>query len=137
LVVSNERKKEGLSQLNAELDNPKSNKTLGPLFNEALKVEYITEPEKKIIWSAIRDRNILVHSYWDAKHTLASLTPEGREWLISDLLQRKEHCRKADDIISSLIDQYLAKYGTSIDSISTPVFEQWVNDVEPPDEVIH
>lgn len=137
LVVDNERKKSGLSQLNVELDDPKSKITLGPLFNKALKVEYITKPEEQMIWSAISDRNILVHSYWDEKHILASLNPNGRKWLINDLLQRKEHCRKADSIISSLIDQYLTKYGTSIDALSAPVFEQWKNDVEPPDDVIH
>lgn len=100
-------------------------------------VEYITEQEKKMNRSAIRDRNIFVHSYWDEKHILASLKPNGREWLINDLLQRKEGYRKADSIIPSLIDQYLTKYGTSIDALSIPVFVQWENNVEPPDDVMH
>jgi len=137
VVVESEKEKSGLPQTSVGLDDPKSHKTLGTLFNEVLEVEYITEAEKKIIWKAINNRNILVHSYWGKKQTLASLTAPGRKWLVSDLLRRKEQCRKADEIISSCIDRYLSKYGTSIDALSTPLFEQWQNDEEPPDEVLH
>jgi len=136
-VIDNERMKSGLPEIKLDIDNKKAHKTLGTLFNDALKLEYITEQEKKIIWLAIKDRNVLVHTYWDDKHITATLKPKGREWLINDLLQRKEHCNKADSIITSLINQYLTKYGTSIDALSAPVVEQWQNDVEPPNDILH
>src|SRR5688572_12013513 len=91
-VVDSERRKSSLKPLNFNLDDPNSHKTLGTLFKDVLKVEFVTEAEKKIVWQAVRDRNILVHSYWDEKHTLATLTSKGRKWLIADLLQRKDLC---------------------------------------------
>ncbi|MCP4336150.1 MAG: hypothetical protein GY785_26195, partial [Gammaproteobacteria bacterium] len=98
-VVDGEREKSGLPKLFADLDNPRIKKSLGTLFNDALKVEYLTNKEKDIIWAAINVRNVLVHSYWGEKQILASLKPKGREWLVADLLECKEKGQRADKII--------------------------------------
>jgi hypothetical protein len=136
-VVNYERQRANLPLATLDIDSSEPPKTLGTLFNEVLAAEYITDAERRFVWAAVRDRNVLVHSYWDEKHTLATLTPKGREWIIADLLERKKRCRRADEIISSLVDRYLAAYGTSISEISAPLFETWQNDNEPPADVLH
>ena len=136
-VIDGERAKSGLKKLNVELDNPRSHKTIGRLFDEVLGIEYLTEAEKKIIWSAVKTRNVLVHSYWRGKYVRAMLTVDGRKWLIDDLLRKKDLCRKADDIVESLINQYLSKYGYTVGSISSSLVDAlWENENEPPDDLL-
>ena len=135
-VIDSEREKSGLPKFFADIDDPKIKKSLGSIFSDALKVEYITEKEKKMIWEAVRTRNILAHSYWGEKQILASLKPKGREWLVGDLFECKAKCQKADKIIESLINQYLAQYGVTVESLSTPIFEEHWENREPPENVL-
>lgn len=135
-VIDLDRKHSGLEELELELDDPGIQKSLNTLFGDLLRIEYITEAEKKTIRRAIKDRNVLVHSYWGEKNILATLFTDGRAWLIDDLGQRRERCGKANDIVSSIIERYLARYGTSVEALAAPLLEQWRNDAEPPDEVL-
>jgi hypothetical protein len=105
-VVSYKRRERGATPVNVDLDHPDSHKTLRPLFEDVLRVEYVTGAEQKVVWEAVRNRNTLVHSYWDEEHVLATLTPRGRTWLVANLRQHYKRCRKADAIISSMIDRY-------------------------------
>jgi len=131
-----ERKKERLSATDVSIDNLQNDKRLRRVFQNALKLEHFTEIEKRKVDKAIDTRNRLVHAYWDEKHIKAALTPKGREWLVSDLLKLKEQFREADRIMTSLIDQYLSQYGTSLDAFSPPISEIWQSDEEPPDDVL-
>jgi len=136
-IIRKEREKSGVENTGLQLEDIDSIKMLGILFKSVKEVEHITNSEEKIIYKAIKCRNILVHSYWSERQISATLTPEGRKWLIDDLMRRKEDCRKAEDIISSLIDRYLSIHGTTIEALAIPLYEKWQNDELPPDDVIH
>jgi hypothetical protein len=135
-IVDHERKKAGKPALKLRLDDADANKTLGTLFEDLMTVEFVTEAEKVLIWRAVHDRNVLVHSYWDEKHILAMLNLEGRDWLIKNLSVRTHRCTKADKITTSFIDTHLREYGTSTDTLLAPLFDHWENDNEPPDEIL-
>lgn len=65
------------------------------------------------------------------------LTPAGRAWLVDDLDKKRLQIREADRLITKFVDSYLAKYGKSVDSLSAHVFDEYVNDDGPPDDVLH
>lgn len=137
-VIVHERKKEGLSESDLSIDNSQNVKTLGKLFKDALQHKYFTKEAERKVWKAIDTRNLLVHAYWrKEKNIKALLTPKGREWLVSNLFKLKEQCREADRIITALVDQYLSRYGTSIEALSPPISEIWQSDEEPPDHILH
>lgn len=140
-VIDHERQKEGLPPGKVDFDRPGAPKTIGKLFQEVRAVEYLTDAERKSIEKGVKMRNFLIHAYWasDGSRVKAMLTARGREWLVEDLDRIRETCRKADRLVSKFVDQYLAKYGTSIGALSEPLWQQFETDVneEPPDDVLH
>ncbi|HJX09355.1 MAG TPA: hypothetical protein VJ733_02510 [Candidatus Binatia bacterium] len=136
-VIDAEFKKTGRVRSRVNLDTPSAPKTVGKLFEEVKLVEYLTEPERKIIARAIRDRNYLVHSYWNGDRITAMMNQKGRNWLVKDLDHLRETCRKADRLVGKLIDRYLKKYGTSLDALSTPLWGKWESGESVPPELLH
>jgi hypothetical protein len=134
-IIDHERKKEGLEPLNADIDDPYSYKTIGQLFNKVKAVECLSQKEINIIKRGIKDRNLLVHSYWLEKNVEAILTPAGRRRILKDLDYRRESCRQADRLVTKFIDAYLAKYGTSISALAQSL--EWINDEAPFHKNIH
>jgi hypothetical protein len=102
------------------LSSKDAEKTLGELFHGVKESEYLTRAEKKIIRKAIKERNVLVHSYLIDKGELL-LTPDGRAEVVKDIGRIQKNIIRADGIIESLIDRYLLEYDTNIDEI----MEQW------------
>src|SRR5690606_10474304 len=111
----------GLPELVPQSAHDKA-KMLGDLFPLALRYEAFSDAERKQIWEAIRLRNLLIHNYWTERTVLATLTPGGRKWLVSDLRARREELRDADRTITKFVDSYLAEHGVSVESLSMPLF---------------
>ncbi len=91
------------------------------------KSEYLTRAEQKQIRKAIKERNILVHSYLVDKSELL-LTPEGRKEMLKDIRRVQNLLRKADDIIESLVDRYLAEHEVDLDEITRQLDTLWIED---------
>ncbi len=135
-VIDDERKRQGLPPRTSPVD-PRMPKTIGALFAEVRAVEYITVPEKRQIQEAARIRNLLIHSYWSPHKLQAFLTPAGRAWLVDDIDKKSDQIRDADRLVTKFVDSYLARYGKSVESLSASVFDEYVPDDAPPDEVLH
>ena len=103
--------------------------TLGALFHSVRKKEYLTRAEQKIIRKAVKDRNMLVHSYLIDKGELL-LTPEGRAELMDDLARIQKNLQAADRIVESLVDRYLEEHGTTVDEITQHWDSLWVPGTE-------
>lgn len=135
-VIDEERRRQGLPPRPTPVD-PRSPKTIGVLFTEILAVEYLTDAERRWIQKATQVRNLLIHSYWDKRKMQAMLTPEGRAWLVDDLDKKRVQLREADRLITKFVNSYLAKYSESVESLSANVFDEYVSDEGPPEEVLH
>lgn len=135
-VIDEERHRQGLSLRPIPIDS-RSTKTIGVLFTEVLAVEYFTDTERRLIQKAIQTRNLLVHAYWDKRVMQATLTPAGRAWLVDDLDKKKVQLRDADRLVTKFVNDYFAKYGETVESLSANSFNEYVNDEGPPDEVLH
>ena len=59
-------------------------------------------------------------------------TPEGREWVVSNLDELREVIRSGGAIVNSLIDRYLEQYGISVDFFTELAAQTWQADSEPP-----
>ena len=105
-------------------------KTLGELWHAVKKSEYVTRAEQKKIRKAIKERNILVHSYLIDKGELL-LTPEGRAEMLVDIRRMQESLRKADEIVESLVDRYLAEHDADLEEITKQLDSLWIEDGEP------
>lgn len=135
-VIDEERRRQKLPPRPIPMD-PRSPKTIGVLFSEVRAVEYLTDPEIRQIQSATRVRNLLIHSYWGERTMQATLTPAGRAWIVEDLEKKRIQLRDADRLVTKFVNSYLAKYSVSVESLSAHVFEEYVSDDGPPDEVLH
>jgi len=135
-VIDHERRRQNLPPRPSPID-PRSPKTIGVLFAEVRTVEYLTHPEIKQIQDATRLRNLLIHSYWSPRTMQAMLTPTGRAWVVEDLKKKRLQLREADRLVTKFVDSYLAKYGETVESLAAPLFEEYVSDDGPPDEVLH
>jgi uncharacterized protein YutE (UPF0331/DUF86 family) len=102
-------------------------KTLGELWHAVKKSEYLTRAEQKKIRKAIKERNILVHSFLIDKGELL-LTPEGREQVLADIRHIQTSLRKADEIVESLVDRYLVEYDADLDEITRQLDTLWIQD---------
>ena len=102
-------------------------KTLGELWHAVKKSEFVTRAEQKKIRKAIKERNILVHSYLVDKGELL-LTPDGRAELLADIRRIQDSLRKADEIVESLVDRYLVEYNADVDEIVKQLDSLWVED---------
>lgn len=120
-----------------DLDAPDAPRTAGRLLDELEAATHLTDAERKAIQAGIRKRNFLVHSYWHGDRVLAMLTVKGRQWLVADLDQVREVCRKASRIVDGLINDCLRDYGVTIDQLSEPLFRQYQGDQDVPPEVLH
>lgn len=135
-VIDEERVKEGLKPINADIDDPQSPVMIGGLFGRVKNVESLTKSEIEVIKSGMKCRNYLVHVYWKEEHNVAAmLSPEGRQWLINDLDEKRKICRQADRLVSKFIDQYLSKYGTSVSMLAEKL--PYVNDEETVGKKMH
>ena len=118
-----------------KLASNEAEKTLGELWHAVKKSEYLTRAEQKKIRKAIKDRNILVHSFLiDNGEQL--LTPEGRAQMLTDINRMQASIRKADEIVESLVDRYLVEYDADLDEITRQLDTLWIQDddsVENPD----
>ena len=109
-----------LSSIDAE-------KTLGELWHAVKKSEYVTRAEQKKIRKAIKERNILVHSYLIDKGEML-LTREGRSQMLADIRRMQVSLRKADEIVESLVDRYLVDNNADLDEITKQLDSLWVED---------
>lgn len=110
-----------------ELFGQDAEHTLGELFHAVRRAEYLTRAEQKIIRKAVKERNLLVHSYLIDKGELL-LTPDGRQELIKDIARIQKNIQSADRLVESLVDKYLEEYDTSIDEITQQWDSLWVPD---------
>jgi hypothetical protein len=102
-------------------------KTLGELWHAVKKSEYVTRAEQKQIRKAIKERNMLVHSYLVDKSELL-LTPKGRDEMLADIKRIQILFRKADEIVESLVDRYLAEHEVDLDEITRELDTLWIDD---------
>lgn len=110
-----------------KLASSEAEKTLGELWHSVKKSEYLTRAEQKRIRKAIKDRNILVHSFLiDNGEQL--LTPEGRAQMLTDIRRMQTSIRKADEIVESLVDRYLVEYDADLDEITRQLDTLWIQD---------
>lgn len=100
--------------------------TLGELFHSVRKTEYLTRAEQKIIRRAVKQRNVLVHSYLIDNGELM-LTPEGRTRLLKDLARIQKNLQSADGIVESLVDRYLEEHDITVDDISGHLDSLWTS----------
>ena len=104
-----------------------ADKTLGELWHAVKKSEYVTRAEQKQIRKAIKERNMLVHSYLVDKGELL-LTPKGRDEILTDIRRIQNLFRKADEIVESLVDRYLAEHDVDLDEITRQLDTLWIDD---------
>jgi hypothetical protein len=137
ITLMDEKSGQGKSRDPAPLDRPEAPKTIGLLFREVRMRKYLIDAEKKAISDGVRERNGLIHSYWNGKRTPALMTPAGRAWLVNDLDRIRGVCYKAGRIVDSIVDRYLKDYGASLDGLSSQLLEIWEPGSTPPPEVLH
>jgi hypothetical protein len=121
----------------APLDTPDAPQTIGQLFREVRMRKYLTDAERTAIQAGVKERNLLIHAYWDHKRSLALTKPAGRAWIFSGLDRIREVIRRAGRIVDSIIDRYLKESGTSLHELSRPLWEGWEPGIEPPPDVLH
>jgi len=109
------------------LSTSDAEQTLGELWHAVKKSEYLTRAEQKKIRKAIKERNILVHSYLIDKGDLL-LTPDGRVELLADIKRMQDLLMKADEIVESLVDRYLVEYDADVEEITRQLDSLWVED---------
>jgi uncharacterized protein YutE (UPF0331/DUF86 family) len=108
-------------------------KTLGELWHAVKKSEYLTRAEQKKIRKAIKERNILVHSFLIDKGEQL-LTSEGREEVLAEIRRMQASLRKADEIVESLVDRYLVENNADLDEITRQLDTLWVQNGDAPGE---
>jgi len=107
------------------LSSNDAEKTLGELWHAVKKSEYVTRAEQKKIRKAIKERNILVHSYLIDKGEMI-LTREGRAELLADIRRIQASLRHADEIVESLVDRYLVENNADLEEITKQLDTLWV-----------
>lgn len=117
----------------ARLSSNDAERTLGELWHAVKKSEYVTRAEQKTIRKAIKERNVLVHSYLIDKGEHL-FTPEGRAEMLEELKGTQELFKKADAIVESLVDRYLSEYNVDLDEITRQLDTLWFDDVGPGSE---
>ena len=111
------------------LSSNDAEKTLGELWHAVKKSEFVTRAEQKKIRKAIKERNILVHSYLVDKNEML-LTRDGRAEMLADIRRIQDSLRKADEIVESLVDRYLVEYDADVEEIMKEIDSLWVEDGE-------
>lgn len=111
------------------LSSNDAEKTLGELWHAVKKSEYVTRAEQKKIRKAIKERNVLVHSYLIDKGEML-LTREGRAEMLVDIRRIQASLRNADEIVESLVDRYLIEHNADLDEITNQLDTLWVEDDE-------
>ena len=119
------------------IDVPDAPKTIGVLFREVRLRKYLTKMQRGIIQTGVRERNFLIHAYWQNQRSLALRTTAGRRWLVKDLRRIDKACREASRIVDSIADEYLRGHGTSYEQLAEPLWQIWESSSEPPLEVLH
>ncbi len=109
------------------LSTNEAEKTLGELWHAVKKSEYVTRAEQKKIRKAIKERNVLVHSYLIDKGELL-LTREGRAEMLTDVRRIQDLLRKADEIVESLVDRYLVENDADLEEITRQMDSLWIED---------
>ncbi len=111
------------------LSSKDAEKTLGELWHAVKKSEFVTRAEQKKIRKAIKERNILVHSYLVDNNEML-LTRDGRAEMLADIRRIQDSLRKADEIVESLVDRYLVEYDADVEEIMKEIDSLWVEDGE-------
>lgn len=111
------------------IESETAKNTLRELFDAASRSEYFTDIEKRTVQNAIKKRNSLIHSYWDSQITNLS-SPDGRARVVDDLYRARDIIRKANSILTSLNDRYLAEYNLSTEKLKEKANEAWQGDTE-------
>ena len=136
IIIAEKQQARSASKSDSVIGSAETNKTLGDLFKDARNKEYFTSAEQKTINRAIKERNFLIHSYWN-KRIQYSLTPKGRSWLVQNMTELRDLMRTATTIVNSLIDKYLEQYGVSVEYFASKTEEVWESDLEPPPGLLH
>ena len=113
--------------------------TLRDLFEKARQREYFTDIEARVVLNAIKQRNLLIHNYWD-KQVFLLANKKGRGQVKDDLYRIRDYLVKANAIVISLNDHYLKQYSIGAESLNTEGLkkradEAWQNDNDEPPEV--
>ena len=87
-------------------------------------MDYHREEEAR---KAIKERNILVHSYLIDKGEML-LTREGRSEMLADIRRIQSSLRKADEIVESLVDRYLVENNADLEEITKQLDSLWIED---------
>lgn len=116
-----------------KLGSLEAEKTLGELWHAVKKSEYLTRAEQKKIRKAIKERNILVHSFLVDKGEQL-ITPEGRAEVLAEIRRMQASLWKADEIVESLVDRYLAEHDADLDEITRQLDSLWIQDDAKSDE---
>lgn len=116
----------------AKLKSNEAEKTLGELWHAVKKSEYMTRAEQKTIRKAIKERNVLVHSYLIDKGEHL-LTREGRAEMLTDIRRIQDDLRKADEIVESLVDRYLVEHRVDLDEITRQLDTLFIEDEGAPE----
>ena len=88
--------------------------TLGRLINLLKRRIDVPADAMEFVYEAIEIRNEVIHGYMTFPQNMAKFeSDDGINSLILDLDDRTNAIRNRDNLVCSLIDQYLEKYGTS------------------------
>ena len=68
-----------------------------------------------------------MHSYLVDNGELL-LTPKGREEMLADIRRIQELFRKADEIVESLVDRYLAEHDVDLDEVTRQLDTLFIDD---------
>lgn len=115
------------------LSTKDAEKTLGELWHAVKKSEYVTRAEQKQIRKAIKERNVLVHTYL-VDNSEKLLTPKGRDEMLADIERFQKLLRKADEIVESLVDRYLSEHDVDLEEITRQLDSLWIDDGETSQE---
>jgi len=133
LLVLNKSSSEGeeeliTSEALGSVKEETSKHTLNKIFRLAKEKENFTEREVSILIKANKDRNYLIHNFWDEQQNITLVaSKEGKKELIKKLLDYAISLRKADKITVSLVDRYLNEHGFSTEllkEISPEILKQ-------------
>lgn len=101
------------------------------------RYEYFTPAEVKLLNDAIRERNFVVHGYFDKQHAFLLTTAEGRRWLVDNLHEIRDLLHSANRIVVSLCDRYWAEYGLDMETLKAYANELWETGSTPPVKLLH
>ncbi len=110
--------------------------TLRSLFQAAKQAEYFTPAEERMLNKAIKERNFVIHGYFDKYATLLAKV-EGRQWLVKNLHEIRDLLHSANYVVVSLCDRYLTEQGMGMEALKSYADTLWESGTMPPEELFH